>query len=154
MQRTVLLAFGGLGLQGIPYARLTDFPDWQFVTFDAHAPHLPNLRVIDDRGWRPVDVMPACGRVITKPGYGTFAEACILGLPIVSLTRAGFAEAELLLAGLRDWAAHWIVEPHVFYHQPWDFLETPPTLPGRPAALGDATALIALELATRLGLSC
>ncbi|MBF2099363.1 MAG: glycosyl transferase, partial [Gloeomargaritaceae cyanobacterium C42_A2020_066] len=26
--RTVLLAFGGLGLQGVPYARLAAYPDW------------------------------------------------------------------------------------------------------------------------------
>ena len=38
---TVLLTFGGLGLQGLPYGRLEDFPDWQFLTFDPEAPPCP-----------------------------------------------------------------------------------------------------------------
>jgi hypothetical protein len=78
----VLLTFGGLGLQQIPYENLTHFPDWQFITFDSSAPDLPNLVKITDHKYRPVDFMPICGRVVSKPGFSTFAEAVKLGVPI------------------------------------------------------------------------
>lgn len=71
-ERTVLLTFGGLGLSKIPYEALAEFPDWQFVTFDHHAPDLPNLYEVGDRTMRPVDWMIACDRVVSKPGYSTF----------------------------------------------------------------------------------
>ncbi|MGB3653180.1 MAG: glycosyl transferase, partial [Rivularia sp. (in: cyanobacteria)] len=47
-EKTVLLTFGGLGLQQIPYENLRHFPEWQFITFDKSAPDLPNLIKIKD----------------------------------------------------------------------------------------------------------
>lgn len=123
--RTVLLTFGGLGLNQIPYQNLAHFPDWQFITFDRSAPDLPNLLKITDSHYRPVDLMPLCGRVISKPGYGTFAEACRQGTPIVSLTREDFAEAALLLEGLQDYNHHQILQPEDFFSSAWDFLHQP-----------------------------
>ncbi|MER3590300.1 MAG: glycosyl transferase, partial [Mastigocladus sp. ERB_26_1] len=95
-EKTILLTFGGLGLQQIPYKHLQKFPDWQFITFDQSAPHLPNIIKIDDHKYRPVDFMPICGRIVSKPGFSTFAEATRLGVPIVSITRDDFAEAAFL----------------------------------------------------------
>jgi hypothetical protein len=124
-ERTVLLTFGGLGLQAIPYQNLASFPDWQFITFDRQAPALPNLRVIRDLAYRPVDFMPLCHCIVSKPGYGTFSEACRLGVPLVTLTRADFAESHLLLAGIQHHIPHRILEPEAFFHRPWDFLQEP-----------------------------
>ena len=130
-EKTVLLTFGGLGLQAIPYQNLAQFPDWQFITFDSQAPDLPNLCKITDHHLRPVDFMPLCGRVISKPGYSTFAEALRLEIPIVSLTREGFAESPLLLQGIESYSEHQILNPAQFYHQSWEFLHqnlNPPKL--------------------------
>ena len=124
-ERTVLLTFGGLGLEQLPYSKLERFPDWQFITFDQAAPALPNLFKITDRRYRPVDLMPLCGRVISKPGYGTFSEACRLGVPIVALPRDDFAEARFLLEGLQDYNSHYLLTPGEFIESNWDFLHTP-----------------------------
>lgn len=126
---TVLLTFGGLGLSTIPYHNLQAFPDWQFITFDRQAPELPNLIKIEDRGYRPVDFMPLCGRVISKPGFSTFSEALRLERPLVSLMREGFAEAPLLLNGLRQYGAHQIIPPAAFFERSWDFLDDTPSPP-------------------------
>jgi hypothetical protein len=103
-ERTVLLTFGGLGLDQIPYQNLQCFPDWQFITFDRQAPDLPNLRQVTDHQYRPVDFMPLCGRLVSKPGYSTFAEACRQNLPIITITRDDFAESPVLLAGIQHLA--------------------------------------------------
>ncbi|BFM40761.1 glycosyl transferase [Synechocystis sp. LKSZ1] len=128
-ERTVLLTFGGLGLGAIPYATLAQWPDWDFITFDRQAPALPNLRKIDDPCYRPADFMPLCGRVISKPGYSTFAEALRLEIPVVSLTREGFAEAPILLEGLQDYGQHQIVATESFFQGDWQFLEQAPNPP-------------------------
>jgi hypothetical protein len=122
---TVLLTFGGFGLQQVPYERLAEFPDWQFLSFDANAPEVANLITVPRGEIRPVDVMPVCERIVAKPGYSTLAEACRVGVPVVCLTREGFREADDLLRGLADCAQHRIVPAKDFYTQPWDFLLEP-----------------------------
>ncbi len=120
-EKTILLTFGGLGLQAIPYQNLARFPDWQFITFDRNAPDLPNLLKVSG-AIRPVDFMPICGRVFSKPGYSTFAEAFRLDTPIVSLVRQGFAEAPILLKALADYSPHQIISEAEFFDSNWDFL--------------------------------
>jgi hypothetical protein len=124
-EQTILLTFGGLGLQQIPYHNLKQFPNWQFITFDASAPDLPNLIKIADRKCRPVDLMPICSKVISKPGFGTFSEATKLDLPIVSVTRDDFAEAAFLLEGISNYNQHQILIPQEFFDGDWDFLNQP-----------------------------
>ena len=134
--QTILLTFGGLGLTQIPYQNLLNFPDWQFITFDRQAPNLPNLRIVTDHHYRPVDFMPLCSRVVSKPGYSTFAEACRLDVPIVSITREDFAESPVLLGEMQTYSYHQILDPAVFFQGNWQFLEEPlqPPLQSQPIA--------------------
>ncbi len=133
--RTILLTFGGLGLAQIPYHNLARFPDWQFLTLDQQAPDLPNLVRFPNRSCRPVDLMPLCGRVVSKPGFSTFSEACRVNTPIVSLTRRDFAEAAILLEGIADYAYHQILEPEEFFQGEWEFLHQPVQPPRRSDSL-------------------
>lgn len=133
-EKTILLTFGGLGLAQIPYQNISRFPGWQFITFDSNAPGFPNLinvRNISNQNdtkllnIRPVDFMPICGRIISKPGYSTFAEALRLEIPVVSLIREGFAESKLLLEGIQDYSYHQILPPTEFFDGDWEFLKQP-----------------------------
>jgi hypothetical protein len=143
-EQTILLSFGGLGLQQIPYQNLQQFPDWQFITFDRGSPDLPNLLKVTGDRYRPVDFMPLCGRVISKPGYSTFAEAMRLRVPLVSLTREDFAESPLLLQGIQDYAHHQIITPEEFLQSNWEFLHQSPNPPRQATSLPtDGTEAIA-----------
>ncbi len=123
--KRILMTFGGLGLDRIPYEILGRFPDYRFICFDLSAPALPNLIRVDDAHYRPIDFMPLCGRIISKPGYSTFSEACRFDLPIVSLVREGFAEAPILLEGIRDYMPHRIITSDEFFRGDWDFVSKP-----------------------------
>ncbi|WP_066378427.1 glycosyl transferase [Anabaena sp. CA = ATCC 33047] len=123
--KTILLTFGGLGLQQIPYEKLRHFRDWQFIVFDQTAPDLANFIKIHDRKYRPVDFMPVCSRVISKPGYGTFAEATLLDIPVVTITRDDFAEAAFLVEGLKNYNTHQILTPQELFNGNWEFLHQP-----------------------------
>ena len=128
-EKTILLTFGGLGLQAIPYTNINKFPDWQFITFDASAPDLPNLIKVTNRQYRPVDFMPICGRIISKPGYGTFSEATLLDVPVVTIPRDDFAEAAFMLAGITNYNHHQILTVPEFFQGDWDFLYQSPQPP-------------------------
>ena len=151
-EKTILLTFGGLGLQALPYHRLREFPDWQFISFDRNAPDLPNLRKILDNAYRPVDVMPLCDRVVSKPGYSTFAEALRLDIPLVSVTREGFAEAQILLDGIQEWGQHQIIPHEDFFAGDWQFLRDSPNPAQQTAKLPkDGNEAIAQEVVDFLG---
>ncbi len=132
-EKTILLTFGGLGLEQIPYHNLQHFTDWQFISFDRNAPDLPNLVKVPNQlngdRIRPVDFMPVCGRVVSKPGFSTFSEACRQNVPIISITREGFAESPLLLAGIQQHSYHRIVTSAEFFEGNWDFLRENLQLP-------------------------
>jgi len=138
-ERTVLMTFGGLGLDRIPYDNLHQFPDWQFITFDRNAPELPNLIKNSDPQYRPVDLMPLCSRVLSKPGYSTFSEACRVGVPLISITRNDFAEAAVLLRAMQDYLPHQILDPEMFFTGNWEFLRQPlhPPLQSNPVSDGN-----------------
>ncbi len=125
LERTVLLTFGGLGLAAIPYHHLAQFPDWQFLTFDQGSPDLPNLFRVPRQGYRPVDVMPLCSRLVSKPGFSTFAEACQLDLPVITVTRNDFAEGPVLVNGLQDHSWHRVLTPEEFFQGDWSFITEP-----------------------------
>jgi hypothetical protein len=120
----VLLTFGGFGIQNFPYQALTRFSEWQFLCFDDQAPDLPHLIRLD-KSWRPVDLMPVCERVVSKPGYGTLSEALRTGTGFTCVTREGFAESDLLITGLRRYGRHQIISQAAFFQEPWNFLKEP-----------------------------
>lgn len=134
-QHTILLTFGGLSLDAIPYQNVSKFPNNLFITLDLHAPDLPNLVKITDRQYRPVDFMPLCDRVVSKPGYCTYSEALKLQIPIISLTRSGFAESEIILNGMQDHGYHQVISPDTFFADNWDFLNQPLQSPRRERKL-------------------
>lgn len=154
-EKTVLLTFGGLGLSQIPYEGLKRFTDWQFITFDKTAPELPNLVKVPGHRYRPVDFMPLCSRIMSKPGYSTFAEACRLGIPVISIEREGFAEAPLLIQGIRDHAHHIILEKSQLDEGSWAFLEQEPIPPrtglSLPADGNEAIAKAVVEYFQSIG---
>lgn len=133
--RIIMLTFGGYGIAQLPYENVMKFSDWQFITFDAEAPDYPNLLKLDGKNIRPVDVMPLCGRIIGKPGYGTFAESLLQDKPIISLPRAGFAEAQYLVEGLKQYGTHHFLEPGEFETSQWEFLHQPMSPPASEAKL-------------------
>jgi hypothetical protein len=131
-EKTILLTFGGLSLQEIPYTNISKFPDWQFITFDSSAPDLPNLIKITNRQYRPVDFMPMCGKIISKPGYGTFSEATLLDIPVITIPRDDFAEAAFMLAGITNYNHHQIITIPEFFQSDWNFLHQPTQPPKQP----------------------
>lgn len=152
IERTVLMTFGGLGLEQIPYHNLQRFPDWQFITCDRNAPELQNLLKLSGQEYRPVDLMPLCDRVLSKPGFSTFSEACRTRTPLVSITREDFAEAPVLTAGVQQYLPHRILSPAEFFEGDWWWLLQPlqPPLQSYPEGL-DGNGAIAEAVLSFLG---
>lgn len=152
---SVLLLFGGLGLSGIPYEKILRFdgkrgPRRLFYTFQEDAPDLPNLIPLD-RGLCASDLLPICERIVTKPGFGTFADSYRAGTPMVVLERHGFAETPILIKALRDHFYSIEISEGDFFEGDWDFVlkDPEPPLRAEPVAL-DGNQTIARVLLEQL----
>lgn len=147
-KKTILLTFGGLGLEQIPYGNVQRFPQWQFITFDRQAPqNFENLTLVGDPTMRPVDVLPLCDLVVSKPGFSTFAEVLLQDKPLISITRENFIESHYLLAGLQRSGHHQIIPPEALFQGSWEFLDHPLIPPSEPGSIHkNGTQAIAQEI--------
>lgn len=98
--RRILVSFGGFGLD----------------TVDALLPHLPGVRWVLAPPMPPVDradvefvpdvsypaLVAGVDAVLSKPGYGIFAEAALAGTPLIWVPRGRFPEAPSLVAAARS----------------------------------------------------
>ncbi|MFO7628675.1 MAG: hypothetical protein R6W06_03985, partial [Prochlorococcaceae cyanobacterium] len=140
----VLICFGGLGY-GLEPGLLRLWPGHRFVVVDPRLAQEPNARLLPD-GWRPLDAMAACGRVISKPGYSTFCEALSQGVGIHLVHREGFAEAAVLEAALQRHGWHRLLSQEQLLAGDWQ-LDQPllPPLQGCLPGDGAAAAAACLE---------
>ena len=107
----VLVGFGGLGLSlGCDLFQL--WPHHHFLlpaSAGASSPSrlsaLPNVTVLPE-GVRPIDVLGRCDRFVGKPGFSSFCEAMAQGVGLHVVERSGFAEASVLMEGLRRHGHH------------------------------------------------
>jgi len=146
-ERCVMISFGGMGAAVDP-ALLDRWPDHVFIGADPELASRPNGRVLP-KGLRPLELMPRCGRLITKPGYSSFCEAMTYGVGIHLVEREGFAEAPVLQAALQRHGWHRLLSREQFACGDWQ-LDQPLLAPAAAALPGDG-ALEAARLLASLG---
>ena len=107
----VLVGFGGIGLP-LDSDLFQLWPHHHFLlpaSADASPPsalaRLSNVTVLPV-GVRPVDVLGRCARFLGKPGFSSFCEAMAQGVGLHVVERSGFAEASVLMDGLRRYGRH------------------------------------------------
>jgi hypothetical protein len=146
--RCVLVSFGGLGLAlgPEPFRR---WPDHVFICTDPFAATASNVRLLPE-GVRPLELLGACGRVISKAGYSTFCEALVHGVGVHLVERHGFAEAEVLERGLRRHGRHRLLSQAQLQAGDWQ-LDQPLIEPSKgPLPVdGARQAAVALEAFAR-----
>lgn len=100
----VLLSFGGLGFDNLPWQRLNELSEIFFVTTGPVEVALDNLRILPAAQRRYDDLLRAVDAVITKPGYGIVADVLAHKLPLLYTERGEFPEYPCLVQALSDLA--------------------------------------------------
>jgi L-arabinokinase len=96
----VLLSFGGLGLERLPWQELTRLSQYYFVTSSSDLREDGNLRVVPDARRDYADLIRAADVIVTKPGYGIVADAIAHEVPVLYTERGEFAEHARLVEAL------------------------------------------------------
>lgn len=100
-ERIVLVAFGGVALDGLPYARLDGMSGYRFIVSSAAVP--AGLRRVHAAEAIPLSfsqLLASADLLVTKPGYATTVEAAAYGKPVVYVRRYNFADEEALVGYL------------------------------------------------------
>ena len=153
----VLVGFGGLGFDLDP-ALFQRWPNHHFLIPAPATSDLCSHFVCDSnvtllpKAVRPFDVMPFCQRHLGKPGYSTFCEALSQQLGMHVVERDGFAEAPVLIDGLRRYGHHRILKRQSLEQGDWELdqpLQEPryPT-PTKTGSQEAATALVHVAMST------
>jgi hypothetical protein len=130
-RRCVLVSFGGMGFPLGPEL-FGLWPDWCFISSDPASAAAVNGRLLPP-GVRPLEVMPLCGRLISKAGYSSFCEALSHGMGIHLVERHGFAEAAVMERELQRHGPHRLLSQAQLLAGDWELDQ--PLLPARGPAL-------------------
>lgn len=101
--RLILIAFGGVDKQ-VPIRRWPKIEGIRWLVPESWRTEHPDVLPLEAAGLSFPDLLRSVDAVVTKPGYGTFAEAACNGTPVLYVRRADWPEQDCLIAWLRQHA--------------------------------------------------
>lgn len=133
----ILLSFGGLGLERMPWEKLRRLREYFFVATGKADISDANLLVLPDEQPQYEDLVRAVDAIVTKPGYGIVADTIAHRLPMLYTDRGEFPEYPRLVEALRDCAtAEFIPQSELLSGNIAPYLKTllekPPNWPAVP----------------------
>ena len=148
-ERTVLIGFGGIPLDSLPFDRMESLTGYRFL-FDGSVP-ANSKRFISTKSlpFSFQTLLASVDVVMTKPGYGTLVEAVALQTPMVYVRRYNFGDEQSLVDYLHRYGRGVELSFHDFVQGQWrSALEevadlTLPVAPPPPTGAGEAATELA-----------
>ncbi|HET7909884.1 MAG TPA: hypothetical protein VFL19_04180 [Nitrospira sp.] len=100
-ERLVLVGFGGIPLQTLPWDQMEEMEGFHFLV-DGLERSSPRVHSLASLPFSFKTALASVDAVMTKPGYGTIVEAVALRLPVVYVRRHTFADEAPLVQFLQD----------------------------------------------------
>lgn len=100
----VLLSFGGIGFDNLPWQRLSELSEYFFIATGSIEHTSNNLLVLSVAQGSYADLLRAVDAVVTKPGYGIVADVLAQRLPTLYTERGEFPEYPCLVQALTELA--------------------------------------------------
>lgn len=98
--RLVLIAMGGIAFS-LPMDSWPRIPGVRWVVLASWQVNHPDTVNLESLDMDFTDVLASCDALLTKPGYGSFAEAACNGIPVLYLDRKDWPEAPYLVEWLK-----------------------------------------------------
>ncbi len=96
----VLVAFGGIRFEALPFDRMESMSGMQFLIDGPVPPHTRRVHSLAALSERFSTLLSSVDVIMTKPGYGTTIEAVEVRIPIVYVRRYNFADEDSLVTYL------------------------------------------------------
>jgi hypothetical protein len=99
--RNVLVAMGGIDYR-LPMEHWPHLNGVRWLIPQAWNIHRADMTALESLDMSFSDVLASCDAVLTKPGYGTFAEAACAGVPVLYVSRGEWPEQPYLVEWLQQ----------------------------------------------------
>jgi UDP:flavonoid glycosyltransferase YjiC (YdhE family) len=98
-----LIYLGEFGMGGASWKGLEKFEDWDFIGIYPMPGRPANYHRVGKEHFAYLDLIASSDVMISKLGYGIFAQALMNGTPLIYLPREDFAEYPVLHKAVREW---------------------------------------------------
>lgn len=100
-EKLVMVAMGGMEFR-LPMQNWPNLPGVRWIVPEAWEIRRDDTTAFESLHLPFVDVLASCDALISKPGYGTFAEAACAGVPLLYVTRHDWPEEPYLVQWLQQ----------------------------------------------------
>lgn len=101
MEKIILAGMGGIEFR-LPMEQWPHFDGVRWLVARSWGIARDDISVFENLGLAFSDVLASCDAVLTKPGYGTFAEAACAGVPVLYVPRSDWPEEPCLVQWLQQ----------------------------------------------------
>lgn len=147
-EQTVLVGFGGVPLDSLPFDRLESLTGYRFLFDGSVPPESRRFISVKSLPFSFKTLLASVDVIMTKPGYGTSVEAVALQTPMIYIRRYNFADEQSLVDYLHHYGRGIELSMSDFTRGRWlpalnKILELPPTIapPSPSGAMEAATVL-------------
>jgi hypothetical protein len=144
--KIVLVALGGISTE-LPLEHWPQMENTVWLTTAAENPERHDFLQVQGLAWPFIDVLASADVVLTKPGYGTYAEAVCNGVSVLSIERPDWPETAILNRWVRQHGHLEVMTREQFYQgtfvqQVKTLLATAPGRGMQPTGIRQAVELI------------
>jgi hypothetical protein len=118
-KRLALVYTGNFGMNAIDWKKLERFKDWEFLGLYPLPGAPSNYHVVSKPAFRYQDCIASVDLMVSKIGYGVYAECLLNGTPLLYLPREGFAEYPVLDRSIVGWGGGLCLSKDDFYGLDW-----------------------------------
>lgn len=96
-ERIVLVGFGGIALDTLPFEHLEQMGPYRFIVSGPVPGRYTRIHAASALPFSFRALLASADLIVTKPGYSTVVEAVALGKPVVYVRRYNFADEQVLV---------------------------------------------------------
>ena len=148
--RTVLVGFGGISLNNLPFEHMEQIAGYQFLVSGAVPPGLHRCHAANSLPASFSTLLVSTDLIMTKPGYSTITEAVARNRPVLYVRRYNFADEEPMVQYLHRYGRGVELSAKEFVRGAWKtglqrLQETPapPEHPPSPTGAFEAAGILA-----------
>ena len=146
-KKLALIYAGNFGMDSISWKKLEQFTDWEFLGLYPLPGSTSNYHVIPKSHFRYQDCIASVDIMISKIGYGVYAECLLNGTPILYVPREGFAEYPVLDRAIVEWGGGLCLPKNDFYGLNWAYALKKISSSNRPTPIkSDGAEVCAREI--------
>jgi hypothetical protein len=119
-KRIGLIYTGIFGMDSVGWDRLERFGNWEFLGLYPLPGSPDNYHITAKKEFPYQDIIASVDCVISKLGYGVYAECVLNGTALIYLPRESFAEYPVLEKGIVSWGGGYKLSQDEYYGLKWD----------------------------------